>query len=262
MTDADDRYHIQVLSRAVRVLYSFSARRPSQTLDGLSERLDINKTTLLRIVRTLESEQLLLRSGDHYRLGPRVLGLGNAFLSTVSVHEIAREPMRDLAERSGQTVSLAILDDFHVVYIGIEQAQREVGIQGEIGGRHPAHATGLGKVLLAALDDEALEARVAGRELSRLTHRTIVDPERLVARVRQVRDEGIAVDDEERGIGIRCIAAPIRDHRGDTVAAVSVAGPIFHMTDDALERIRGQLLETAEEISRLHGYDEAVVAHG
>jgi IclR family pca regulon transcriptional regulator len=258
--NGEDRYHLQILSRALSVLFAFSRRSPEWTLEGLSTELDLNKTSLLRIIRTLEGEKLLHRQGERYRLGPRVLDLGYAFLSTLSVVEVAQPYMYALSQHSGQTVSLAILDDFDVVYIAIEHSQREIGIQGEIGGRHPAHATSLGKILLADLGDDELRERLAGRELERLTHRTVVDAEDLVSLMSHVRESGYAIDDEERGIGIRCVAAPIRDHRGKVVAAMSVSGPIFHMTDAALPNIRDRLITAAARASEELGFVERETA--
>lgn len=260
-TDAgSDRYHLQILSRAVAVLFAFSARRPQRTLDDLAAELELSKASLLRILRTLETERFVLRTDDRYRLGPRVLELGNIFLSTLSIHGVAQPYMSALAQSCSQTISLAILDGFDVVYIAIEHAQREVGIQGEIGARHPAHATGLGKVMLADLSPDLLDTLLDKHELKRLTHRTIVDPGQLRARLDGVREDGFALDDEERGIGIRCIAAPIRDHRGRVVAAISVAGPIFHMTEDIVPEFRRQLLTTASTLSQALGYSESLFA--
>ena len=263
MTDRpvdDERYRVQILSRAISVLFAFSQQQPERRLDELASELSLNKTSLLRILRTLEAERFLVRTDDRYRLGPRVLDLGNVYLSTQSVHEVAQPHMRELAQACGQTVSLAILDGFEVVYIAIERAQREVGIQGQIGGRHPAHATGLGKALLADLGPERLERLLKGRSLKRLTHRTIVDPDELLEQLARIRDRGHALDDEERGIGIRCLAAPIRDHRGQAVAALSVAGPIFHMTEDAQPGYLERLLDTARAISYQLGFRQAETA--
>lgn len=252
----DGKYYLQILGRAIGVLFAFTADRPEWTLDDLADHLALNKTSLLRILRTLEAEGFVRRRDAGYRLGSRVLDLSNAYLSTLSVHRVAQRPMARLAKACRQTLSLAVLDGFEVVYIGIEQAQREVGIQGEIGGRHPAHATALGKVLLADLPDEEVRQRLQGRTLERLTHRTLVEPEALLEHLRRVRGQGYAVDDEERGIGIRCVAAPIRDRSGAVVAGLSLAGPIFHMTDDALAEYREQVLEAAAEISHELGYRE------
>ena len=250
----EDKYKVQLLSRALNVLFAFTTKKPRRTLDDLAAELAVNKASLLRILRTLESEKILLRFGDHYALGPRVLELGNSYLSTLSVHEVAQPYMVSLAEICDQTVSLAILDEFEVVYIAIEHAQREVGIQGEIGGRHPAHATGLGKVLLADLDEARLGRLLENRELKPLTHRTITTAEALRTRLEQVRREGVALDDEERGIGIRCVAAPIRDRSSRVVAGLSLAGPIFHMTDDKIPLYTETLLQGALAISEQLGY--------
>jgi DNA-binding IclR family transcriptional regulator len=165
--------------------------------------------------------------------------------------------MEELARASQQTVSLAILEGTEVVYIMIEQTQREVGIQSEIGGRHPAHATALGKVMLSGLSDDAVRERYKGVTLQRLTHRTIVELDELIGRLHEVRAKGFAVDDEERGIGIHCVAAPIYDRNGVIVAGLSVAGPIFHMTAEILPSYRKHLLIAAQKISHELGYDEA-----
>ncbi len=252
--NAEEKYKVQLLSRALTVLFTFSAKKPKLTLDDLAAEISLNKASLLRILRTLEAEKILLRFGDNYGLGPRVLELGNAYLSTLSVHEVAQPYMASLAETCDQTVSLAILDEFDVVYIAIEHAQRDVGIQGEIGGRHPAHATGLGKVLLADLDEARLSGLLENRELKPLTNRTITTAAALRERLEQVKQEGVALDDEERGIGIRCVAAPIRDRSGKVVAGLSVAGPIFHMTDDKLPLYTEKLLLNAATISEHLGY--------
>lgn len=257
-----DRYHVQILSRAIAVLFAFTAARPERTLDDLADELGFNKTSLLRILRTLEVERFVLHDDERYRLGPRVLELGNAYLTSLSVHDVARPEMARLAAELGQTVSLAILDGFDVVYIGIEHAQREVGIQGEVGGRHFAHATGLGKVMLADLPEDRLDALLETHELKRLTHRTIVDPDALRERLREVRTTGFAIDDEERAIGIRCVAAPIHDHRGHVVAAMSVAGPIFHMLDEDVPKVRARLLEAAAHVSERLGHGVAPAPAG
>jgi DNA-binding IclR family transcriptional regulator len=253
-TGEDGKYYLQILGRAIAVLFAFTADRPEWTLDDLADHLALNKTSLLRILRTLEAEGFVVRRDAGYCLGSRVLDLSNAYLSTLSVHRVAQRHMARLAKACRQTLSLAVLDGFEVVYVGIEHAQREVGIQGEIGGRHPAHATALGKVLLADLSDDEVRQRMQGKTLERLTHRTIVDPDALLDHLQRVREQGYAVDDEERGIGIRCVAAPIRDHSGAAMAGLSLAGPIFHMTDDAVADYRAQVLEAVAAISHELGY--------
>lgn len=254
-TNTHEKYRVQILERAIDLLFTFSDAEPSLSLEELTGRLAVNKTSLLRILRTLEAEGFVRRDNERYELGPRVLGLANQYLSTHSVTKIAQRHMEALARACGQTVSLAVLDGADVVYVAIEQAQRELGIQGTIGGRHPVHATALGKVLLAGLAHEDAAARVRSRSLERLTHRTLVEPEDVLRAVERVRQAGYAVDDEERGIGIRCIAAPVHDYRGRVIAALSVAGPIFTMQDRAIDRVREDLLATVHAIDDEMGYE-------
>lgn len=249
-----EKYRIQIVERAIQTLLSFAAPASSQTLEELAKRTGTNKTTMLRIIRTLENAGFLVRDDDRYRLGARVLDISNAYLSTLTINKVAQKPMESLANEFGQTVSVAILDEADVVYVAIEQAQRELGIQGEVGGRHPAHATALGKVLLSGLNPEDARARLKSRELVRLTHRTLVDVDDVMASVERVKRDGYALDDEERGIGIRCVAAPIHDRKGLIVAAMSIAGPIFYMQDDQVEKILGRLLESTHEIDAEMGW--------
>ena len=255
---SDNKYHLQHLARALQVLFVFSPQRPEWSLEDLARELELNKTSLLRVLRTLEHERFLLRRGGGYRLGPRVLDLANVYLSTLTVHRTSQAYMEGLAKTCQQTVSLATLEGREVVYVAIEQAQREVGIQSEIGGRHPAHATALGKVMLADLDDEEVRKLYENVTLKRLTHRTIVELDALIARLHEVRALGYALDDEERGIGIRCVAAPIYDRTGCVIAGLSLAGPIFHMTEDVIPAYRKALLKATESISQELGFSGSV----
>lgn len=255
---SDKSSSIQLLERTFSVLSSFSVERPSLSLDELSELLGINKPSLLRIVRALEQENFLIREGYHYHLGPRVLELSNVYLETLSVNHIAKPFMEELASRYRLTASLAIREGIEVVYIAIEQARHELGIQGEIGGRHPANATALGKVFLADLSEAALHELLEDQELPKLTERTLTDPDALQKHLQKVRDNGYAIDDQERGKGIRCVATPIRDYSGQVVAAFSLAGSVFHLTEETQWSVLEGLLEVSEEISKRMGYTGAV----
>ncbi len=254
------KYTVQILARAVTVLATLARRPDAWTLDELGETVAVNKPSLLRILRTLEDARLVIRDGDGYRLGPRVLEFSHGYLQGLALDDVARPYMHGLAKATNQTVSLAILDGLEVVYIAIERAQQEIGIQGEIGARHPANATALGKVLLADLSPDALRATLHGRELPRLTHRTITDPDALTRQLVAVRERGYAHDDEERGIGIRCVAAPIHRADGRVIAALSIAGPIFHMTEDVVPAYQALLLDAVAKISERFGHRRGVAA--
>lgn len=250
----DQKYVVQVLARALRILWTMAERNDGWTLEELAHERDLNKPSLLRILRTLESDGIVVRENERYRLGPRVLDLGYGYLHGLELDTAARPFMHELAAATDQTVSLAVLDGLDVVYIAFERANHELGIVGEIGGRHPANATALGKVLLADLALDDLHGLLAGRELPRLTHRTICTRDALVTHLERVRVQGYAVDDEERGIGIRCVAAPMRDAQGRVIAGISVSGAIFHVTDDVLGEYAHLVREAAAAISERLGY--------
>lgn len=245
----DEKYHMSSLEQSMRVLLYFKSDRPTASLEELHSALGINKAQLTRMLRTFESMDFIIREGNDYRLGVRVLELGKAFLGAMSLPDAAKAGMERLATLTRHTVSVAILDGLEIVYVAIEQGRREVGIQTEVGGRHLAHATALGKVLLAALSEEEVRGMYRDRPLERLTHRTIASFDELLDCLAQVRRLGYAIDDEERGIGIRCIAAPIRNHLGRTIAAVSVAAPIFHLSLDLVEERAQLVCSVAWEIS-------------
>lgn len=241
-------YRTQLVARTCAVLMALTREGGFYTLDQLSNELDLNKTSLFRILRSLEIEGLVQRSNERYRLGSRVLDLANGFLRNLSVHAIAQPYLEVMARECGSTTTLAILENLEVVYIAVEHAQRDVGIRGEIGQRYPAHATALGKVLLAYSGADALQ-QLGQQTLQRLTHRTIVDVKALADQFKDIRQRGFAVDDEERGIGIRCVAAPIFDYTDRAVASLSLSGPIFHMNDESIQRNAAALLKTVDRLS-------------
>lgn len=258
-SSSDGKYTVQILARAIHVLGALAGRVQGCSLDELGSALGIAKASLLRILRTLEDEGVVRRDGERYFLGARVLDFSHGYLRGLELTGVARPLMEDLAHRTGQTISLAVRDGLEIVYIAIERAQQDIGIQGEIGGRHPANATALGKVLLAGLDPVEAADLVTGRQLVRLTHRTLTDPDALLRHLEMVRRQGFAVDDEERGIGIRCIAAPVRRADGRVIGAISVAGPIFHMTEDVLPRYREWLLDATAQASARFGFPRTLV---
>ena len=251
----DTKYVVQALSRALQILWTMAEHNHGWTLEQLAQHHALSKASMLRILRTLEIERVVLRENDTYSLGPRVLDLSHAYLNNLELESVAKPFMGQLASETGQTVSLAVLDGLEIVYIAFEKAQRELDIQDKIGARHPANATALGKVMLADQDPVELEAEVRDRELPRLTHRTLHTTKALAAHLEHVRQQGYALDDEERGIGIRCVAAPIRRADGRVIAGISVAGAIFHMEDDVIAGHIRRVRAAADAIAERFGFN-------
>ena len=147
-----------------------------------------------------------------------------------------------------------MLSQGEVVYVAIERAQREIGIQSQVGTRHPSHCTALGKVMLADLTDEQVAEILEGCEMAALTEHTITSVAAFLAELAHVRLRGYAIDNEERSYGVKCIAAPIRDVHGRVIGAISVSGPAFRVSAETLPPLIGAVTDAAASISRRQGY--------
>ncbi len=223
----------------------------------ISNRLGLHKSTVFRLLTTLAAAGYVRQESPlgKYRLGMRLAELGMIALSQIDLRSEARPFLRDLMEATGETVHLGIVDGDQVVYIDKIESRQILTMKSTIGSRAPAHCTALGKVLMAFLPDEDLDALLARRDLARLTANTIAQPAGLREHLVRIREQGYAIDDEEHEPGIRCIAAPIRDHTSRVVAAVSVSGPSVRITREAMERIIPRVIEAGNEISRAVGHN-------
>jgi DNA-binding IclR family transcriptional regulator len=226
------------LRRALAVLEAFTSSRPRLTLAELAAVTRQDKATLLRHLDVFLTARLVERHGDTYSLGLGAFALGASYLAQHDVYAISRAPMEELAERLGETISLAIRDGSEVVYVEVVHGQAEIGVQSSVGVRQPAHTSALGKVLLAWLTPEEREASVYVHPMVRMTSHTITSPGELEAHLEAVRRDGYAMDNEERAEGIRCVATPIWDRTGRVTAALSVSGASFRMVGEHLEDSR------------------------
>jgi IclR family transcriptional regulator, KDG regulon repressor len=226
-------------------------------LGELAETLGTHKSTVLRILQTMEARGFVRRT-EHgaYRLGMRVMELGAAALEELDLSSAAQPGLEKIAAATGETVHLAILDRGHVVYVGKVESIHPVRMYSRVGATAPVHCTGVGKVLLAYTpEDEWPEL-----ELERFTDNTIVELDRLRRESARIREQGWGVDEQEHQESIRCIAAPVFDDRGSVVAALSVTALDSRMSRDVLDGYVPQLLEATRMITRALGGDTRLVA--
>ncbi len=251
----DANYQVRALVRGLAVLRCFTPARSRYSVGELSREVNVPKGTLTRLLDGLCTAGFLERDADGtYTLGITAFEVGSAYLATLDFSQSGRVALEGLARACNETASLGVLSKTEVVYIAIEHAQREIGIQSQVGTRHPTHCTALGKVLLAALPDDEAAALVETMDLPGLTAHTITTPSALLAELRQVRARGYAIDNEERAYGIKCIAAPIHDYRGKTLGAISASGPAFRVSADTLPGLIAAVMEAAAAASRRQGY--------
>jgi IclR family pca regulon transcriptional regulator len=232
------------------VIEAFSRERPQLTLSEVARLTGISRATTRRVLLTLEQLGHVRSDGRLFSLTPRVLTLGWAYLSSLNLWDSAQPLMEDLVERTRESCSAATLDLPDIVYVARVPTRRIMTISLGIGARLPAHATALGRVLLAELPAAELDAYLAGTPLEPHTELTIASPAELRGLLDEVREQGWAVVDQELEIGLRAVAAPIRAADGTAIAALNVAAAAPRVSlDELCERFLPALLETAGLIS-------------
>lgn len=211
------------MARAASILGAFAPEERDLGVSEIARRTGMAKSTVSRLVKELVAVNLLERSDRTVRLGMRLFELGEHATRPRDLRKAALAHMVDLGRATGQTVHLAVLEESDVVYIQILRAHRAPALPSRVGGRMPAHATGLGKALLAYADD-ALVARIIDSGLRRVGPRTITDPVVLRSELERIRSTGIAYEKEESGPNVACAASAVVGATGTGLAAVSVSG--------------------------------------
>jgi DNA-binding IclR family transcriptional regulator len=249
------RYRIQAIERAVSILNAFSPEDPELGVTELAERLGLHKSTVHRFMVNLDAAGLVERNPrtGRYRLGLRIFELGGLVMQQMNLWDEALPFLEGLVHDTGETGHLAVLDGGEAIYIERVEARRALRVPSAIGRGYPAHATNLGKVLLADLSRERVEAIVAERGLAAYTPHTITDLPRLEAELERIRALGYAVDNEEYDEGLRCIGAPVRDHSGHVVAALGIGGPVTRITPDRVDPLAELVMTAARGLSRRLG---------
>ena len=251
-------YRIQVLDRAFQLLDHLAGNRSGLGLTELAGRLKLHKSTAHRLIMVLESNRIIERNFDSGKwcLGSRLTQLGMSALARQDLYTASRPYLEQLVEETGETAHLGVIRDGEVVSLCHVESNRSLRTPITVGGRTPAHCTSLGKAMLAFWPSPEIEAFLRGRTLKPCTRKTITATTRLKQDFRSVRARGYSIDDQEFEEGLRCIGAPVRDASGAVVAAVSVAGPVFRVTEDRISSIGAAVKEAASHISSALGFIE------
>ncbi|HEX3453212.1 MAG TPA: IclR family transcriptional regulator [Gaiellaceae bacterium] len=251
----------QSLERGLAILSAFKPDAPELGIAELARELGLSRSTSHRYVSTLARLGFLDQNARtrKYRLGPRVLDLGFAAINSMELRQISAPHLQQLADDTGHTVNMGILDGADVVYIErcrtSQPGQREIDLNLHVGSRLPAYCTSMGKVLLAHLDPELLEEELSRIELVDRGPNTITTTARLAEELRRVRERGVAVNNEELAYGLRSIAVPVRGQGSEVVAAINLA---VHRSaasiEDLVDRLSPKMQRAAAGISTLLGY--------
>ncbi|MCL6547772.1 MAG: IclR family transcriptional regulator [Alicyclobacillus sp.] len=250
--DVDERYVANALVRGLQIIRCFDRDHPTLSLVEIAERLGVSRSVPYRLVYTLEVMGYVAQDKvtKRYHLTPKVMELGYAYLQSLQVPEVAEPILRDLRDVTGCSAHLGVLSDNSVVYIARVPARSVTSVGVHIGARLPAHATAMGKVLLAYQPEWETSQRLSEQALAHYTANTKVRLQDLLLEFRRIRDTGYAISNEEFEYGIFSVAMPILDAAERAVAAVNVAAIPQSMTEPFLhEVVLPALSEAAEKLS-------------
>ena len=230
------RQFVQSLERGLDVIRALSLPGNGRTLSEVARDTGLTRASARRFLLTLEELDYVRSEDRRFTLTPRVLELGYAFLSSLTLPQIAQPHLRELVERVHESSSVSVLDGADVVYVAREPTQRIMTVAISVGTRFPAHATSMGRVLLAGLAQPGLEEFLARAELRALTAATVTSRSRLRQEVDRVRRQGWALVDQELEEGLRSIAVPLRSPGGEVVAAMNLSTQAHRRTPAAIRR--------------------------
>jgi IclR family pca regulon transcriptional regulator len=238
---------VQSLERGLAVIRAFDAEHPDLTLSEVARAAGLTRAAARRFLLTLVELEYVNLVGGRFSLRPRVLELGYAYLSSLSLPEVAQPHMKALVAKVDESCSISVLDDTDIVYVVRVPTRRIMSITLSVGSRLPAYVTSMGRVLLASLPDDELEERLSRIELRPLTARTVGSHDALRRALESARKQGYAAVDQELEEGLRSVAVPIRNPSGAVIAALNVS---VHASRASMSNVRREFVPPALEAAR------------
>lgn len=252
--DKTEQNTIKSLDRAMEALETL-ARLEGATLSALADELGQSPATIYRVLTTLEARGLVEqeKAAQTWHIGPGAFLIGSVFLRRTSLVERSRPIMRDLMEATGETANLGVEREGKVLFISQVETHASIRAFFPPGTMSPFHASGVGKALLAAGDASRARKIVESADLTAFTDKTITEPEALIADLSAARARGYAVDDEERTIGMRCVASPVFDAHGEAVAGLSISAPSTRLPVEEVPTVARIVMDGAARLSAALG---------
>jgi DNA-binding IclR family transcriptional regulator len=253
-------YMIQAVSHALDLLEQFHSDDVDELgVTELSKRLRLHKNNVFRLLATLESRGYIEQNKvtENYRLGLKSLELGQTFIKKMGLLHQAKPVLDEMVEDCNETSYLAIFKEGHIVYLDVVETHLTVRVVSRVGSRLPAYATAAGKVHLAFMSEEELD-NLLPEDLKAYTEYTITDRKKLKENLKQVAEQGYALDNEELDLGVRCVAAPIRDYTRRIIGSLSISGPSIRFTDERIEKeLMPLVVKAADELSSRLGFHKS-----
>ena len=245
---------IKSLDRAMEIFEHLSAES-GQPLSSIARNLDQAPATVYRVLVTLETRGLVEfdPAEQLWHIGPRAFVIGARFLRRTSLVERARPIMRRLMEATGETANLGVVQEASVLFVSQVETHASIRAFFPPGTLSPLHASGIGKALLAEMQPDSVQRIIRAGGLAGFTDNTLTDPDRLAADLAATRERGHSIDDEERNVGMRCIAAPVFDVHSEAVAGISVSGPAIRMPPGRTADLAGSVMAAATALTAAIG---------
>lgn len=244
--------YVQSIARGFAVIKAFSGKADSLTITDVAQRTTLSRAAARRFLLTLKELGYVAHQEGGFRLTPRVLDLGFTFLSTMKLPDVAQPVMEDIVSKVHESCSIAVLDGSDIVYVARVPAKRIMSIALAVGARLEAYPTSMGRVLLAGLEPEGLDRYFSMVTLRPITKWTITNMAKLRRVIEQVREQGWALVDQEVELGLRSVAAPIRDRSGRTIAAINISSHVSRVNlKDMRIRHLSLVIQAAAQISKM-----------
>jgi IclR family acetate operon transcriptional repressor len=245
---------VQVLDRSL-VLLSIVAESDGSTLTTLSDKTGMATSTVHRLLTSLSAHGMVINDSDTglWTIGLRAFEIGNAFLRNRKVGIISRPFLKRLMEESGETANIGIEDDGNVVFISQMESHAPMRAFFRPGRRGPIHASGIGKAILSTWSDTEIGQLLSGRTLEKFTDKTGDNLPALLRDIQEIRRRGWSLDDEEHTVGMRCVAAPIFNEYGETIAGISISGPSVRVTDEKVAVLGPMVRDSADRLTSAMG---------
>lgn len=256
MKDPND-YNVRAVERALQILGCFDDEHPERGISEIAQAVGLHKATAHRIVTTLVNYGFLERLADEqkYRLGLELPNLGYKVLRRMDLRREALPYMKQLVEEWDETCDLSLFDQGKIFYIEVLRGNRALTISAAVGQRLPAHATASGKLFLAYLPENELEA-ILSQPMDAYTIHTVTSPDQIRDQLEKIHTQGYSIDREEYETGVCAIAAPIFNRSGKVIAAIGCPSPMSRMTPEQVSKIAEAFQEAARAISLRMGYNQ------
>jgi DNA-binding IclR family transcriptional regulator len=245
---------VKSVNRSIDIISLLSSSEKSLGVTEISERLNLPKSTVSRLLSTLYYREFVQKDKQtkRYSLGLKLFELGSQIFNELDLRKIVKPFLEDLANEINETVHFVIEDNGEVLYIEKIESSHGLRQYSQIGKRGPLYCTGVGKAFLSTKNMNEIDNLLKNKELISYTKNTITNVSELKKELKVIKQKGYAIDNEEINEGVKCIAVPIFDYTGSSIGAISISGPTFRMKNT--EEKADKLMDTAKKISRQLGH--------